>query len=164
MDAAQKTAAIILQLGGAARELARSMSYHDITQGGLINGTQVDPVTYLLTHLAHQLAPLGEEARLRAMGELMNFHRNPSEQIDGMLSRFMTLRYRAAQLAGQGMVMSWEGYAWLLLRACGVTQHQLINVLQPYQGGVSPTRKQHSTRCSLRCAAWVTSWSSLHTT
>ena len=59
MDAAQQTAAIILQLGGAARELARSMSYHDITQGGLINGTQVDPVTYLLTHFGPPVCPVG---------------------------------------------------------------------------------------------------------
>ena len=133
MDAAQQTAAIILQLGGAARELARGMSYQDITQGGMINGQPVDPVTFLLTHLAQQFAPLGEEARLRAISELMQFHRNPGEQIDSMLSRFMTLRFRAGQ-GGQGMAMSWEGYSWLLLKACGVSHHQLLNVLQPYQG------------------------------
>ena len=49
MDPAQQTSAIILQLGGAARELARNMTYHDITQGGMIGGNQRDPVTFLLT-------------------------------------------------------------------------------------------------------------------
>ena len=143
MDAAQQTAAIILQLGGAARELARSTSYQDITQGGMINGQPVDPVTFLLTQLAQQFAPLGEEARLRAISELMQFHRNPNEQIDSMLSRFMTLRYRAAQ-GGQGMAMSWEGYSWLLLKACGVSHHQLLNVLQPYQGRFPSTEAEFS--------------------
>jgi hypothetical protein len=133
MDGAQQTAAIILQLGGAARDLARNLTYQEITQGGMIGGQQVDPVTFLLTHLATSFAPLGEEARLAAISELMQFHRQPGEQIDGMLSRFMTLRHRAAQ-GGAGMIVSWEGYNWLLLRACGVNQNQLLNVLQPFQG------------------------------
>ena len=30
--------------------------------------------------------------------------------------------------------MSWEMYSWLLLRACGVNQNQLLNILQPLQG------------------------------
>ena len=32
------------------------------------------------------------------------------------------------------MAMSWEGSSWLLLKACGVPHHQLLSVLQPYQG------------------------------
>jgi hypothetical protein len=32
------------------------------------------------------------------------------------------------------MVMSWEGYSWLQLKACGVSHDQLLNVLQPYHG------------------------------
>ena len=38
MDSAQQCAAIILQLGGAARELTRSMSYDEMTRGGIVNG------------------------------------------------------------------------------------------------------------------------------
>lgn len=30
--------------------------------------------------------------------------------------------------------MSWESYSWLLLRACGVNQNQLLNLLLPFHG------------------------------
>ena len=133
MEPAQQTSAIILQLGGAAREMVRNMSYQDITQGGLVGGAQADPVTFLLAQLAHHFAPLGEESRLQAMTELMSFHRTSGEAIDAMLSRFMTLRYRASS-NGVGMAMSYEGYSWLLLRACRPNSQQLLNLLQPFQG------------------------------
>ena len=38
-----------------------------------------------------------------------------------------------AQQGGGGQ-MSWETYSWLLLRACGCNQHQLLNILQPTMG------------------------------
>ena len=85
MDPAQQTSAIILQLGGSARELARNMSYQDITQGGMVAGNQTDPVTFLLNHMAQQFAPLGEEARLRAISELMSLSRQSNEEIDSLL-------------------------------------------------------------------------------
>jgi len=133
MDSAQQTAAIVQQLEGSARELARNLSYQNLTQGGLVNGQQVDPVTFLLSHLAQHFAPLGEESRLTALTELMNFHRNGHESIDSLLSRFQTLRFRATQ-GGNGMTMNWEGYTWLLLKACRVNHQQLLQILQPYQG------------------------------
>ena len=76
LDPAQQTAAIILQLGGAARDLARNLTYVEITTGGPVAGQPADPVTFLLYHLAAQFAPLGEEARLTAISELMQFQRN----------------------------------------------------------------------------------------
>lgn len=88
-------AAITLQLGVAARELTHHMSHDEMTPGGLVNGIQVDPVTYLLSHLASQFAPLGEETRLVAMTELMMSQRQPNENIDTLLRRFTTLRHRA---------------------------------------------------------------------
>ena len=147
MDAAQQTAAIVLQLGGAARDLARHLSYQDLTTGGMVDGIMVDPVSYLLHHLATHFAPLGEEARLSAVSELMQFSRRQGESIDGLLSRFLTLRYRATQ-GGNNMAMSWEGYSWLLLRACGVNQHQLLNILQPLQGRF-PANEQEFTAMQL---------------
>ena len=49
------------------------------------------------------------------------------------------------------MAMSWEGYAWLLLRACGVNQHQLLSVLQPYQGRFPNTEAEfNSMQLTLR--------------
>ena len=77
MDPARQCAAIITQLGGAAKALARNMTYQDMTQGGVIAGQQQDPVTFLLTHLAQNFAPLGEESRLRYVSDLMNFDRKP---------------------------------------------------------------------------------------
>ena len=67
MHPAQQASAIIFELGGAARELARNMSYQDLTQGGVISGQQCDAVTFLTNHLAQQFAPLGEEDRLQAL-------------------------------------------------------------------------------------------------
>ena len=101
-------------LGGSARELARNLSDNEQTVGGDINGAHADPVTYLLYHLATQVAPLGEEARLQAMTELMAFNRLPNEAIDGLLTRFLTLRCWANQGNAGQATMSWEGYAWLL--------------------------------------------------
>ena len=43
------------------------MSYTDLTQGGTVNGTHVDAVTFLLSHLATNFAPLCGESRLTAM-------------------------------------------------------------------------------------------------
>ena len=131
MDSSQQCAAIRLQLGGSARELAMNMTWEEMSQGGIINGAPVDPVTLLLSHLATQFAPLGEESRLSATTELFHFHRNRGETIDELLSRFMTLRFRAGQ--NGGAAMSWEGYSWLLLRACGVNASQLMTILQPFQ-------------------------------
>ena len=133
LDPGQQASAIIIQLGGSARELMRNLSLAEITQGGTINGVHVDPVTYLLSHLAAQYAPLGEESRLQAISELMQFTRQDGERIDALLARFLTLRVRATQ-GGAGMAMSWEGYSWLLTRACHVSQHQLLSLLQPFQG------------------------------
>ena len=41
--------------------------------------------------------------------------------------------------------MSWEMYSWLLLRACGVTQNQLLNILQPMQGRSPNTEQEFNT-------------------
>jgi hypothetical protein len=95
MDPGQQTAAIINRLEGEARSVARELSYAEITTGGTVNGVAVDPVTYLLSHIAALFAPLGEESRLTAMGELMNFHRFSNESIDQLLARFRGVRWRA---------------------------------------------------------------------
>ena len=140
MDPAQQAAAIINRLQGEARRLGHSMSIDDITRGGQINGIQLDPVSYLLTTLAAHFAPLGEESRLQAMTELMSFARRPGESTDAMIARFRTLRWRAAA-GGAGINMTWEGYTWLLLKACGISAQQLMSLLQPTNGRF-PTNEQ----------------------
>ena len=126
---AQQAANIIMQLGGAARELVRNMSYDQIAHGGMIGGVQQDPVTFLVAQLATNYAPLGEETRLTAMTELMQFRKNQGETIDNLITRFLSTKHRA-EVGGVNMVLSIEGYSWILLRACGVTQQQLLSLLQ----------------------------------
>ena len=133
MDQGQQAAAIVLQLGGAARDLMRNISLEELTRGGTFNGQPADPVSNILQHLATHFAPLGEETRMSAMTELMSFNRKAGESIDTLLSRFLTVRHRT-QMGGTGMAMSWEGFSYLLLRACGPDSHQLLNILQPFQG------------------------------
>ena len=62
------------------------------------------------------------------------------ETIDALLARFMSLRFRAQQ--GGGGVMSWEMYSWLLLRACGCSQNQLLTILQPTMGRFPNTEEE----------------------
>jgi len=87
----------------------------------------------LLIQLAAHFAQLGEEQRLMAMTELMTFKRKPNENIDALLSRYTTLRFRANQ--GQvGFTMNWVAYSWLLLKAIEPSPGQLMMLLHPYQG------------------------------
>ena len=116
MDQGQQCAAIINQLRGDAALMASNLSYLDITQGGQVLGVLQDPVNYLLYQLAQTFAPLGEEARMQAMRELMAFRRDRNESIDATLNRFRITRWRAAT-GNAGIQMSWEGYSWILLRA-----------------------------------------------
>ena len=126
----QQVAAIILRLEGAARELARTLTPQEITQGGMINGIMVDPVSYIVYGLHARFAQLGEESRLVAMTEMLSFSRGPRESINEVLTRYEIVRQRA-RLEGQ-FVMSTEGCALQLLRACGVNTTQLMQLLQPF--------------------------------
>ena len=73
MDSSQQAAAVGLSLRGAAAEMFRAMTTQERNLGGNFEGVQVQPLTYLLIHLASRCAPLGEEQRLMAQNELMNF-------------------------------------------------------------------------------------------
>jgi len=146
MDQGQQAAAIISQLRGDASIMASNLSYMDITQGGLVAGVHQDPVNYLLYMLAQSFAPLGEEARMQAMRELLVFHRERNESIDAILNRFRRTRWRAA-MGNAGIQMSWEGYTWILLRSIGVSCQDLINVLQPVQGQFPSTEPEFDAMC-----------------
>ena len=75
------------------------------------------------------------------MQELMGFHRRQGEDTDALVARYRTLRHRAAQNGG-GMLMNWEGYTWLLLRACGVNSTQPMQLLSPWQGRFPATQNE----------------------
>ena len=128
----RQAAMILMQLRGAAQSLTREIPMDIILNGGIINGVQVDPPTYILNVLSERYAQLGEETRLKAMTDLMMFHKRGHERIDDLLTRFDVLRQRAV---GQGGVaMSVEGLSWLLLRACQPNDQQLLMLLQDFRG------------------------------
>ena len=51
----QQCAAIIMHLGGAARDMARMVTPQELMNGGVRNGVALDPVTYLLAALQERL-------------------------------------------------------------------------------------------------------------
>ena len=59
-----------------------------IIAGGLINGVQVDSMTFLMHKLTESYSQLGEETRLSALTELLNFECDGREPIDQLITRF----------------------------------------------------------------------------
>ena len=92
----QQAAAIAMRLGGSAREMARMITPQELIFGGIRNGIQVDPVTYLLAGIHSRYAALEEESRLTCMTEMLAFHRKPGENISTLLARYEVVRQRAA--------------------------------------------------------------------
>ena len=90
----QQAAAIVMRLGGAARELARTISPQELVHGGVVNGVQLDPVSYILHGLYQRFAQLGEKSRLIAMNDMPACHRKPNERINGVLTRYEVVRQR----------------------------------------------------------------------
>ena len=80
------------------------------------------------------------------MGEVMNFHRLKNETTDALIQRFKMLKWRAAQ-GNAGINMTWEGYSWLLLKAVGLNQNTLIQLLQPTMGSMPNTEPQFEAMC-----------------
>ncbi len=110
--------------------------------GGVRNGVQLDPVSYLMAALQDRFAALDEETRLASMTEMLAFARGPGESINALLSRYEIVRMRAAT-EGQ-FVMSVEGCALQLLRACSIHPQQLFQTLQPFGGMMPATEAQLS--------------------
>ena len=138
---AHRQAAMLLQvLRGGARELTRDLPDNIILQGGMLNGIRVDGMTYIMNLLGERYGQLGEESRLRAIKDLMEFDRRPQERIDDLITRFEVTRQRAAE--GGNLVMSVEGLTYKLLRACKVSDHQFMNLLLPTQGRLPQTDRE----------------------
>ena len=93
----RQTAMLLMQLRGGARELTQELPDDIILRGGVINGHQVDGVTYIMNLLAERYAQLGEEVRLKAITDIMTFDRRPHERIDDLLTRFEVTRQRAQE-------------------------------------------------------------------
>jgi hypothetical protein len=103
-----------------------------VTNGAVLNGNQVDGVTYILHRLGERFGQLGEEQRLKAMRDFMDFDRKPYETIDELLTRFEVLRNRSREVAD--FEMNFEGISFMLLRSCRVSDQQFIMLTQPTNG------------------------------
>ncbi len=66
----QQCAAITMRLAGSAREMARMITPQEMMFGGVRNGVNMDPVTYMLGALQTRFAALEEETRLTSMTEI----------------------------------------------------------------------------------------------
>ena len=132
LEPPQQASMILQSLRGGARELTRDLPMEVITQGAILNGRQVDGVTYIIHMLAERYAQLGEETRLKAITDMMMFHRRHRESTDELLTRFEITRHRAHD--GGGFNMGIEGLTWLLLKACQVNETQLLDLLRPTNG------------------------------
>ena len=139
-DPSRKAAALCMKLTGAALSFSRQLPPAALIQGGRVNGVAMDPLTYLIHSLSERFGMLGEESIIGSMSDLMTFQRQRGEDIDTLLTRFDEIRQRARD---QGiMIMNVQGLSWLLLRACGVTNQQLIHLLTPLLGQFPATDQQ----------------------
>ena len=121
-----------MRLHGSARGLGRTVTPLEIMHGGVVNGQQLDPVSYIIHGFHTRFALLDEEAILSAMTEMMAFARRPNESINALLSRHEVVRQRAAA-EGQ-FVMSIEGLSLQILRTRSVNSQQLFQCLQSFNG------------------------------
>ena len=87
------------------------------------------------------------------MTEMLAFARKPGGTINALLARYETVRQRAA-MEGQ-FVMSTEGCALQLLRACGIGTQHLLTLLQPFQGQMPQTEQQFHQLCTQLRRFWT---------
>jgi hypothetical protein len=69
----QQAAAIVMRLGGSARDMARMITPQELMFGGMRNGVQLDPVSYVLGVLQAGFAALYEETRRTCMTDMLAF-------------------------------------------------------------------------------------------
>ena len=145
IDEGRKAAAVVLRLGGTARQLAREVDLHTLTNGANIdtgdgNGPQpFSGLAVLLRGLSRKYAPLGAEVTIKAVTEFMMFRRLPHEDIDNALMRFDLLRMRAN---GEGFTMNALATSWYLLNALQVPHSQWPMLLSPLNGNLPQDDQQ----------------------
>ena len=126
------------RLGGIAREMAREIDINVLRDGCLHdfqdgNGPrQVSGLEYLLEGLKSRFAPLGDETSMRALSNFMKFKREPGENIDQVLTRFDTLKFRAER-NGQ-LTMGITSISYTLLMALHLSPDNWNRYLQPFNG------------------------------
>jgi len=119
------------------------MTPAEMMNGGVVNGAPVDAITLLFHGLQQRFAPLQEETRLAALTSFMSFQRRPGERINELLTRFETTQTTAELEAG--FTMSFEGLSYTILRIVGVSDTQLLQLLQPFNGNFPNTQQHYTT-------------------
>ena len=132
MDPRRKAAHVVRALGGSAKEYALRLPPNIFTAGGVIGGRNVDPMSSLMHMLAQHFAPLNEEVQMAASTELERFRRQPRERVDALLTRFESIRDRAASHGN--LVLTPALAATKLVEAVGVDSTQLWDLLRPTNG------------------------------
>ena len=84
----QQAAAIVIHLRGAAREYARTFTTEELTNGGVRNGIQQDPISFVVSGPQERFAQLEDESRLAAMFPFQPCVRRRCETINELLSSF----------------------------------------------------------------------------
>eukprot|EP00969_Alexandrium_andersonii_P030962 1351729-Alexandrium_andersonii.AAC.1 len=100
----QQAAAVILRLGGPAREMCRTVIPRELTHGGVLNGVAYDPASCIVAGLKQRLAQLDDDTYLVAARQLQVFARRRHGSINATPVRFDTVRNRAA--AEENYIMS----------------------------------------------------------
>eukprot|EP00969_Alexandrium_andersonii_P299204 13227440-Alexandrium_andersonii.AAC.1 len=68
--------------------MCRTITPQELANGGVFNGVQYDPVSYIVAGLQHRSAQLDAETRLAAATQLQAFARHHHESINATLARF----------------------------------------------------------------------------
>ena len=89
-------------------------------------------MTFLLHSLSERYSPLGEETRIKANHDLLNFAAELREKIDDLLIRFDIVRHRA-ETEGD-LAMNVHTITEILLKACRLNADQLMRLLEPTNG------------------------------
>jgi hypothetical protein len=136
LQAHQQRAAIIMRLGGSAREMA--------PQEMELGGQRNRQLARLVGALHARFASLEEESRPTNMTEMLAFNRRPGENLNSLLARYETVRQRAA-VEGQA-AMNVERCAMQLLRAVGIQPQHLLTGSCSHSVGVFRRRTSSSRR------------------
>ena len=126
MNPAQKAAAVAMKLRGSAARLAESIPPQILVNGAVINGVQIDPMSYIMHTLSEHYARLGEEQQLTAFADFMNFDSLPGERIEDLLIRFDETRERAQEYGG--LAMNVTGVVYILIRSLKLSADQFTNL------------------------------------
>ncbi|CAK0834374.1 unnamed protein product [Prorocentrum cordatum] len=143
----EKGAAVVLRLGGAAREFADELDAQILQQGQILDlqdglgPRQVTGLAVLLRALARNYALEAGEDAIRAMAEMMAFSVQQHETIDVALNRFQVLKSRAID---HGLNPGPSGWAWMLMTGLRVQPDEWLHLLGMFDNRLPQDEEEFS--------------------